>query len=180
MYNNQLWLALCFCLSPSLSTKNSETKCGVKVPWQHHSPTDNMLLGLTEREEGGAEAADRLGFSLFRWDKKLSLSAQALLTFIGLLKMANAARPRGKWSVCFALNTLLTDCRAGMVQRTQTVCRPGRAPPFPTLVPLRQGANEGSTLPCPCLKKNKQNKTCSPWDKTGKQKQAQDMEFINR
>lgn len=97
-------------------------------------PHRNMLLGLVEREEGGAEAADRLGFSLLRWDIKLSLSAHALLTFIGPLKKANATRPRGKWSVCFVLNTLLTDCRAGMVWRTQTVCRPGYSPPCPTLV----------------------------------------------
>lgn len=55
-----------------------------------------MWPGLMEREEGGAEAADRLGFSLFGWDKKFSLSTQAPLTFIRLLKMANAARPRGK------------------------------------------------------------------------------------
>lgn len=114
-----------------------------------------MLLGLVEREEGGAEAADRLGFSLFRfrWDIKPSLSAHAPLTFIGPLKKANAARPRGKWSVCFALNTLLTDCKAGMVWRTQTVCRPGRTPPCPTLVPLHQCAYEGSITPCPRLKK---------------------------
>lgn len=90
-----------------------------------------------------------LGFSLFRWDIKLSLSAHALLTFLGPLKKANVARPRGKWSVCFELNTLLTDCRAGMVRRTQTVYRPGRTPPCPTLVPLRQCANEGSITPCP-------------------------------
>lgn len=131
------------------------------VGWRCHdsSPTDNLLPGLMEREAGGAEAADRLGFSWFGWDKKLPLSTQAPLTFIRLRKMANAARPRGKWSACFELNTLLTDCRAGMVQQTQTVCRPGRTPPFPTLVPWRQGANVGSTQPCPCLlkKTTKQN-----------------------
>ena len=80
-----------------------------------------------------------------------SLSDSALLTFIRL-KKANAARPRGKWSVCFALNTLLTDCRAGMVRWTQTVCQPGCSPPCPTLVPLCQCADEGSVTPCPRLK----------------------------
>lgn len=129
------------------------TQSGVKAPWQHCFPAENMLLGLIEKEEGGAEAANRLGLSLFRWDIKLSLSAHALLTFIGPLKKANAARPKGKWSVCFALNTLLTDCRAGMVRRTQTACRPGRTPPCPTLVPLRQCAKEGSITPCPRLTK---------------------------
>lgn len=59
-------------------------------------PTENMWLGLMERVEGGAEAADRFRFSLFRCDIKLSLSAHALLTFIGLLKKANAVRPSGK------------------------------------------------------------------------------------
>lgn len=130
------------------------TQSRVKAPYQHGFPTENMLLGLLERDEGGADVADRLGSSPFKWDIKLSLSAHALLTFIGPLKKANAARPRGKWSVCFVLNTLLTDCRAGMVRRTQTVCRPGRTPPCPTLVPLLQCANEGSITPCPRLRKN--------------------------
>lgn len=130
------------------------TQSGVKALWQRCFPTENMLLGLMEREEGGAQAVNRLGFSLFRRDIRLSLSAHAPLTFIGPLKKANAARPRGKRSVCFALNTLLTDCRAGMVRRTQTVCRPGRTPPCPTLVPLCQCAKERSITPCPRLKKN--------------------------
>lgn len=112
-----------------------------------------MLLGQVEREKGGTESANRLGFSLFRWNIKLSLSAHALLTFIGPLKKANVTRPRGECSVCFALNTLHTDCRAGMVWRPQTVCRPWRSPPCPTLVPLRQYAKEGSITPCHCLKK---------------------------
>lgn len=130
------------------------TQSGVKAPWQRCFPTEIMFLGLIEGEEGGAEAADRLGSSLFKWDIKLSLSTHALLTFIGPLKKASAARPRGKWRVCFALNTLLTDCRTGTVQRPQTVCRPGRTPPCPTLVPLLQCANERFITRCPRLRKN--------------------------
>lgn len=59
------------------------TQSEAKAPWQDCLLAENMLLGLVERQEGGAESADRLGLSLFRWDIKLSLSAHALLTFIG-------------------------------------------------------------------------------------------------
>lgn len=38
----------------------------VKAPWQHCFPTENMLLGLMEREEGGAEAARSI------WDSHCS------------------------------------------------------------------------------------------------------------
>lgn len=119
-----------------------------------------MLLGVMEIEEGQAQAADRLGFLLLKWDMKLPLLfTRALLTFIRPLKKANATRPRGKWSVCFVLNTLLTDCRVGMVRWAQTDCRPGHSPPCPTLVPLCESANKGFTILCP------HQKTYSPRDK---------------
>lgn len=38
----------------------------MKAPWQHCFPTENMLLGLMEREEGGAEAAQSI------WDSHCS------------------------------------------------------------------------------------------------------------
>lgn len=103
-------------------------------------------------EDVHAEAANQsMGFLLFRRDIKLSLSVHTLLTFIGPMKKANATKPSGKWSICFALNTLLTDCRAGMVWRTQTVCRPVRAPPYATLVHMTMPTCQWALPHCPHL-----------------------------
>lgn len=82
---------------------------------------------------------------------------------------------QGNW-VRFALNTLLTDCRAGMVRRTQTVCRPECSLPCPTLPQLCRCAASTSQTPNPCFRQKGKKKK----NPTRHKDWAQDTEFINR
>lgn len=114
--------------------------------------TENKLLGSMQRQAVGAKPADWLKFSLFR---KVSSSFQVLLTFIRLPKMTNATKPRGKWSVSFALNTL-TDCKLAWCSGHRLSANLGTL--CSTLVPLCQGANESSIICLSLLKKKPKKK----------------------
>lgn len=119
------------------SAKNS---IGAKVPQRDCFHKENVLLGLLEKQEGLAETAHRLGLSLFRWDMRLPLSAHALLTFFWADEEGKRHKADREME-CFALNTLLTDCRAGMVM-VDTDCLPtwmlSALPDLGTTVPVCQ------------------------------------------
>lgn len=157
MYNNQAGPALSafHYLFPSKTPKwnvlqfthSAKNSIGGEGAMAGLLPHRNMLLGLVERKGGWAEAADRLRFSLFRY--KALFVCHCTSDLYEATEEDKHHQAGREWCVCFAFNILLTDCRAGMVRRTQTVYRPGHSLPYPTLVPQRLCSNEGSIRHCP-------------------------------
>lgn len=89
---------------------NSPTMQRTQIRWRKQRGRTATMQKICcwagwERAEGATECADRSGFSLLKWDIKLSLSAHAFLTFIEAVEEGKRCQTKKKWSVCFALNT---------------------------------------------------------------------------
>jgi len=129
---------------------NSPTMQRTQIRWRKQRGRTATMQKICcwagwERAEGATECADRSGFSLLKWDIKLSLSAHAFLTLSRPLKKANAAKPRRNGVSVLHL-ILHTYCNAGMVWRPD--CLPTWAPPalpdLGTTAPMCQRGQQNS------------------------------------